>query len=162
MNDQLTDYILKILNKLLCVFRKKYSCQPLLVKMVDERKNALDKRYIDISMVLFLWIYRRRSTRSSTYGLLIAKCQAYGLTMHVCEFLADYLSQRKQRVKLSSARFHGQIPTKGLPWDLSWVPCYLIYSWMIYSYLSKNVAWTLRRWQYHFIFSPVFICGPFY
>ena len=46
MNDQLTDYFLTILSKLLCAFRKKYSCQSLLVKMVDEWKNALDKKYI--------------------------------------------------------------------------------------------------------------------
>ena len=46
MNEQLSDYFMTILNKLLCAFRKNYSCQSLLVKMVDEWKMALDKRYI--------------------------------------------------------------------------------------------------------------------
>ena len=35
MNNQLTEYFVTILNKLLCAFRKRYSCQSLLGKLVD-------------------------------------------------------------------------------------------------------------------------------
>ena len=51
INDQLTNYFLHILNKLLCAFRKKYSCRSLLIKMVDKWKTALDN--IDITGTVF-------------------------------------------------------------------------------------------------------------
>ena len=46
MNDQLTDYLLAIRNKLLCAFPRKYSCRSLLIKTVDEWKTALDNSYV--------------------------------------------------------------------------------------------------------------------
>ena len=92
MNDQLTDYFLTILNKLSCAFRKnKYSCQSLQVKMVDKWKMH------------WITIYHRCCLYGSIEGL-VAKCHAYGVTVPPCELLADYLSQRKQRVKIGSAR----------------------------------------------------------
>ena len=49
------------------------------------------------------------------HGLLIAKCHAYGVTVPACELLADYLSQRKQRVKTGSARTSWADLHKGVP-----------------------------------------------
>ena len=100
MNDRLTDYFLTIVNKLLCAFRKKYSCQSLLVKMVDEWENALDKKYITGDVFMDL----SKAFDCLPRGLLVVKCHAYGVTVPACELLADYLSQRKQRVKIGSAR----------------------------------------------------------
>ncbi len=51
-------------------------------------------------------------------GLLIAKMKAYGLSNYACEFLASYLSDRYQRVKISNDycpivwNFCGKVNTK--------------------------------------------------
>ena len=111
MNDQLTDYFRNILNKLLCAFRKKYSCQSLLIKMVDEWKTALDNRYITGAVFMDL----SKAFDCLPHGLLIAKCHAYGLTLSACELLADYLDQRKQRVKIGGVRSSWTDLHKGVP-----------------------------------------------
>ena len=49
------------------------------------------------------------------HGLLIAKCHAYKVTVPACELLADYLSQRKQRVKIGRARSSWADLHKGVP-----------------------------------------------
>ena len=68
--------------------------------MVDEWKNALDRKYITGAIFMDL----SKAFDYLSHGLLIAKCHAYGVTVPACELLADYLSQRKQRVKIGSAR----------------------------------------------------------
>ena len=111
MNNQLTEYFVTILNKLLCAFRKRYSCQSLLVKMVDEWKVALDKGCITGAVFMDL----SKAFDCLPHGLLIAKCHAYGLTVPVCELLTDYLSQRKQRVNIGSVRRSWADLHKGVP-----------------------------------------------
>ena len=111
MNEQLSDYFITILNKLLCAFRKNYSCQSLLVKMVDEWKMALDKRYITGAVFMDL----SKAFDCLPHGLLIAKCHAYGLNVPACELLTDYLSHRKQRVKIGNARSSWADLRKGVP-----------------------------------------------
>ena len=111
MNEQLSDYFITILNKLLCAFRKNYSCQSLLVKMVDEWKMALDKRYITGTVFMDL----SKAFDCLPHGLLIAKCHAYGLSAPACELLTDYLSHRKQRVKIGNTRSSWADLRKGVP-----------------------------------------------
>ena len=108
VNNQLTEYFVTILCKLSCAFRKRYSCQSLLVKMVDEWKVALDKGCITGAVFMDL----SKAFDCLPHGLLVAKCHAYGLTMFACELLTDYLSQRKQRVKIGSswADLHKGVP----------------------------------------------------
>ena len=111
MNNQLTEYFVTILNKLLCAFRKRYSCQSLLVKMVDEWKVALDKGCITGAVFMDL----SKAFDCLPHGLLVAKCHAYGFTMPACELLTDYLSKRKQRVKIGIVRSSWADLHKGVP-----------------------------------------------
>ena len=111
MNEQLSDYFITILNKLLCAFRKNYNCQSLLVKMVDEWKMALDKRYITGAVFMDL----SKAFDCLPHGLLIAKCHAYGLSVPECELLTDNLSHRKQRVQIGNARSSWADLLKGVP-----------------------------------------------
>ena len=79
--------------------------------MVDEWKSALDKKYITGAVFMDL----SKAFDCLPHGLLIAKCHAYGVTVPACELLADYLSQRKQRVKIGSARSSWADLHKGVP-----------------------------------------------
>ena len=90
--------------------------------MVDEWKNALDKKYITGPVFMDL----SKAFDCLPHGLLIAKCHAYVVIVPACELLADYLSQRKQRVKIGNARSSWADLKKGFPKALSWAPCYSI------------------------------------
>ena len=50
-----------------------------------------------------------------SHGLLVAKLHAYGLTPAACRLLGDYLSGRRQRVKISNARSSWETLAKGVP-----------------------------------------------
>ena len=75
---------------------QKYSCQSLLIKMVDEWKIAFDKGCITGAVFMDL----SKAFDCLPHSLLVAKCHAYGHTMPAC----DYLSQRKQRIKIGCVR----------------------------------------------------------
>ena len=79
--------------------------------MVDEWKNALDKKYITGAVFMDL----SKAFDCLPHGLLIAKCHVYGVTVPACELLTDYLSQRKQRVKIGNARSSWADLHKGVP-----------------------------------------------
>ena len=81
MNDQLTDHFLTILNKLLCAFRKKYSCQSLLIKIVDESKTAINNKYSTGSVFMDL----SKAFDCLPHGLMIAKYHAYGFILSTCQ-----------------------------------------------------------------------------
>ena len=66
LNDQLIEYFYELFNVLLCAFQTKYSCQSLLIKMIDDWKIALDKNHV---VGAFLWILPRRLTAYPTVCL---------------------------------------------------------------------------------------------
>ena len=111
MNDQLFEYFLDKFHDFLCAFRRKYSCQSLLLKAVDDWKCALDQKYFYRSCFLDL----SKAFDCLPHGLSIAKLHAYGLDASACELRADSLRHRKQRVKIGTARSSWMELTKGLP-----------------------------------------------
>ena len=100
MNDQLFGYFLHKFHEFLSAFRKRFSCQSLLLKAVDDWKYTLDQNlktgvvFMDLS----------KAFDCLPHSLLIAKLRAYGVDWSACELLADYLSHRLQRVKIGTAR----------------------------------------------------------
>ena len=84
MTDQLFEYFLDKFHDFVCAFRRKYSCQSVLLKVVDDWKCALDQNiftgvgYMDLS----------KAFHCLPHGLLIAKLHAYGLDGTVCELLS--------------------------------------------------------------------------
>ena len=112
MNDQLFGYFLDKFHEFLSAFRKRYSCQSLLLKAVDDWKYALDQNlktgvvFMDLS----------KAFDCLPHSLLIAKLHAYGVDWSACEFLADYLlSLRLQRVKIGTARSSWAELSKSVP-----------------------------------------------
>ena len=104
------------------------------IEQCSEWKMALDKRYITGAI---LWICRRPSIAfhmvcwlpnqdNNTIQMLpllqymyigsyLWQCHAYGLTVPACELLADYLSHRKQRIKVGNTTSSWADLHKGVP-----------------------------------------------
>ena len=111
MNDQLGQYFINIFHELLCAFRKKYSCQSTLVKMIEGWKESLDKNNVIGALLMDL----SKAFDSLPHGLFIAKFRAYGLSLSACDLLSSYLSNRHQRVKIKGSRSEWREVKKGVP-----------------------------------------------
>ena len=111
VNDQLYVYFVDIFEKLLCAFLKKYSCQSVLTKMIEDWKLPIDKNEV----VGALFMDLSKAFDCQPHPLIIAKLHAYGLSFHSCELLSSYLSDRVQRVKIKNTRSPWKYVTNGVP-----------------------------------------------
>ena len=111
MNKQLTDYFQPIFHDLMSAFRKRYSCQTLLLKCIEDWKSALDEN----NFVGVLFMDLSKAFDCLPHSLLIAKIKAYGLDISSCNLISDYISNRKQRVKIGNSRSEWAIISKGVP-----------------------------------------------
>ena len=83
----------------------------MLIKFIEDWKNAIDNKHIVGTIFMDL----SKAFDCLPHGLLIAKLHAYGLSNQACELLADYLSERKQRVKMGNSRSSWNPLCKGVP-----------------------------------------------
>ena len=86
--NQLGKYMDTYLNKLLCVFRKAHSTQHAL-----DNSGLLGTIPMDLS----------KAYDCLPHDLIIAKFEAYGLSKSSLSLLLDYVTSRKQRVKIGSS-----------------------------------------------------------
>ena len=111
INDQMVEFCTAIFDDFLGAFRKGYSCQSLLIKLVDDWKKSLDKN----ETVGAIFMDLSKAFDCLPHGLVIAKLNAYGFSLPACELIASYLSDRKQRVKISNSRSNWADLNKGVP-----------------------------------------------
>ena len=111
INDQLLEHFHAIFHKLLSAFRKGYSCQSILLKFIEDTKAALDVKKI----VGVLFMDLSKAFDCLPHGLLVAKLNAYGLTLPACELIGNYLSHRRQRVKIGCTKSQWSFLEKGVP-----------------------------------------------
>ena len=111
MNDQMTTHFENIFNNLICAYRKGHSCQTVLLRCVEDWKSALDKN----CYVGNLFTDLSKAFDCLPHSLLIAKLKAYGCDESVCNLVASFLSNRKQRVKIGDARSEWAPLKKGVP-----------------------------------------------
>ena len=111
INEQLVNYFQSIFNEMLNAYRKNYSCQSLLLKLIEESKSKIDDNMFVGKLLQDL----SKAFDCLPHGLLIAKLRAYGLSISACELVASYLTDRLQRVKISSFRSEWANLLKGVP-----------------------------------------------
>ena len=87
------------LNKLLCGFRKAHSTQNALFKLLQRWQKELDNSGLVGTILMDL----SKVHDCLPHDLIIAKFEAYGLSKSSLSLLLDYLTSRKQRVKIGSS-----------------------------------------------------------
>ena len=97
--DQLTSYFKSILSELRSAYRKQYSCQHVLLRMIETWRKCLDENKIVGATLMDL----SKAFDCLPHDLLVAKLEAYGLDTKTLKHMLSYLSGRKQCVKIRNS-----------------------------------------------------------
>ena len=100
-----------IAQQFISAFRQNYSCQSVLVGIVEQWRRELDNKNCVGTVIMDL----SKAFDSMPNSLLIAKLHRYGMTDIAVKFLASYLTERYQRVKIGSSLSDWLPITKGVP-----------------------------------------------
>ena len=109
--DQLSDYLDKYLNTLLCRFRKAHSTQNALFKLLQAWQEELDKSGFVGTILMDL----SKAYDCLPHDLLVAKFEAYGMYKTGLNLIHNYLSNRKQRTKINSSYSDWYDIVRGVP-----------------------------------------------
>ena len=97
--DQINNFMQNKFSKLLCGFRKGFSTQIALTKLLQKWQQSLDKKEIIGTVLIDL----SKAYDCIQHDLLLAKLEAYCFSEKALKFLKSYLKGRKQKVKIGSA-----------------------------------------------------------
>ena len=90
--DQLSSYFQNILPEFLSAYRKQYSCQHFLLKVIETWRKYFDENKIVGATLMNL----SKAFDCLPHDLLVAKLEAYGLDTKARKRMLSYLSGRKQ------------------------------------------------------------------
>ena len=96
--EQINMHFDPLLSPLQCGFRKGYNAQNCLLVLVEKWKKAIDKKRSAGILVTDL----SKAFDCIRHDLLIAKLNAYGVEINSLRYIYNYLSNRKQRVRINN------------------------------------------------------------
>ena len=111
LSDQLTDLFENIFHTFLCAFRKGHGCQTTLLRLLEDWKTALDKNQYVAAILMDL----SKAFDCLPHDILLCKLSAYGLSLKSVELLRNYLTGRKQQIKLQGDLSSWADIQKGVP-----------------------------------------------
>jgi hypothetical protein len=111
LSRQLVDYFDHIMSPFMSAYRKHYSCETSLLRLVDDWKHELDNKNI-VGIVL---MDLSKAFDCLPHDLLLAKLSAYGIDQDSTNLMKDYLSNRLQRVKVKDSLSNWLPIVKGVP-----------------------------------------------
>ena len=97
--DQLTSYFKSILSEFRSAYRKQYSCQHVLLRMIETWRKCLDENKIVGASLTDL----SKAFNCLPHDLLVAKLKAYGLDTKTLKLMLSNLSGCKQCVKIRNS-----------------------------------------------------------
>ena len=97
--EQISSFFENILSRHQCGFRKGFSAQHCLLRMIEKWRNCLDHGKVTGALLTDL----SKAFDCLTHELLIAKLNAYGFDINATRLIYSYLTGRKQRVKINQA-----------------------------------------------------------
>ena len=111
MQKQLVQYFNPYLSKFLSAYRKGYSCESVLLHLIEDWKGALDKNSVVGTVIMDL----SKAFDLIPHDLLLAKLSAYGISTHSLNLLKSYLTNRRQRVRVEDGTSDISYVNSGVP-----------------------------------------------
>lgn len=111
LTSQLNTFIIDKLSQFLSAYRRHYSCEATLLRIIEEFRYALDKR----ELASIIGIDLSKAFDSLPHDLLLAKLKSYGLSGNSCSLIRNYLSDRHQRVKIGDTCSAWSSLSRGIP-----------------------------------------------
>ena len=111
IHEQLTSYFSQNFNVYLYAFRPGYGCQSTLLRITEDWKQALDENKYVAAILMDL----PKAFDCLPHDLLLLKLKAYGVSENAVKLLNNYLTNRKQCVKLGTFKSDFQPILKGVP-----------------------------------------------
>ena len=108
---QLSNHFDNVLSKFQCGFRKIYSPQHCLLLLIDKWKKANDNNKVFGAFLTDL----SKAFDCICHYLLVAKLNAYGLSLPALKLIQNYLQNQKQRTKVGSSYSIWEDITSGVP-----------------------------------------------
>ena len=109
--DQIESFFGNILSKYQCGFRKGYNAQHCLIVLIEKWKKSVDNGGAFGALLTDL----SKAFDCLSHELLIAKLEAYGFEKKSLVLINDYLTNRKQRVKINDSFSQWGIIDFGVP-----------------------------------------------
>ena len=113
LSDQLVEFFNNIFHDFLCAFRKGHECQTTLLRLLEDWKSALDKNCYVAAILTDL----SKAFDCLPHYILLSKLVAYGLSSQSVKLLENYLTGRKQQIKLQGWSVVGKFYRKVFPKD---------------------------------------------
>ena len=111
VQKQLVNYFNPYFSKFLSAYRKVYSCDSVLLHLIEHRKGALDKNSVVGTVIMHL----SKAFDLIPHDLLLAKLSAYGISTHSLNSLKSYLTNRRQRVRVEDVTSDISYVKSGVP-----------------------------------------------
>ena len=95
----------------MCAFRKGHGCQTVLLRILEDWREALDKNLYTAAILMDL----SKAFDCLPHNILLEKLSAYGLSTKSVSLFSSYLSDRKQHIKIGQIVSKGGNISKGVP-----------------------------------------------
>ena len=111
LKEQLIPFLYETLSTFIAAYRRAYSTQHVLIRLVAEWKSKLDNDFFVGSVFMDL----SKAFDSIPHELIIAKLHAYGFDENALVLIHSYLKKRKQSVRISNVYSSFQHIVSGVP-----------------------------------------------
>ena len=111
ITSQMEEFYNEILSEYTSAYRKQFSCETALLRLVEDWKSSRDKK----ELVAVVSIDLSKAFDTIPHDLLLAKLKAYGMTKECCSFFQSYLRNRMQRVKIGDTFSEWTMVRRGVP-----------------------------------------------
>ena len=100
LHENLTSYLETFLSKFISAYRKSYSSNHVLIRLIENWKKSLDQKKIVVVVLMDL----SKAFDSIPHDVVIAKMHAYGFSIDAVTFFYSYLKRRKQNVRINNTQ----------------------------------------------------------
>ena len=111
LQNQISNFMENLFSPYVSAYRKGFSTQHVLIRLIEEWKKALDDNYVVGSILMDL----SKAFDCIPHDLLIAKLNAYGFEKSVLKYIYSYLKGRRQCVKINGTQSKFTTLLSGVP-----------------------------------------------